>query len=549
MTTAVATSVGHEEALVPSERVEHDPRWPRVVFWTGLAIGLPLILWFGRDHWFFFDEWLLLVRDGLTTPGYLDGHNGHWITVLVVEYRLNFHVWGLNTYLPYQVPVVLAHLGTAVLLRAVMRRAGVRGWIATVAALAFVYFGSGRDNITYGFQLSLTGSLLVGIALMLLADRPERRVTTQDWLGLPLGLVGLMTSSVFVAALVGLGVVLLVRRGPRVTAFYLVPLGAVYAAWYLRYGGDSSESTRLSWRTARFVLRMFGSVFEALAQTGIGGALLVLLGGMGLVLTIRRGLRVGFTDHGGPVVGLAVAWVVFAGLTSLARAHGAFTADSHGTGRYLHVGAALFLPSVAVGIEQLARRRALLGVAAVLVLASGLPGNLDRLARTDPIFLSNPELFGADSRPILEAMAHSPLLDDVPSDHVPVNGAFDELDLTVGWLRRSAAAGRIPEPESVDPQVALTATSYLVLTQRTGSDQAAGCPAAAEPVRQVLGPGDQLGFEGAIAVAITDGEDESRPRELRSTDGSVLRALAGPVDVMVRGVGEAPRVCLPARGT
>ena len=68
--------------------------------------------------------------DGLTDPGYLDAHNGHWITVVALDYRLNFRLWGLGTYLPYQVPVVAAHLASAVLLRIVMlrgRRPGVAG--------------------------------------------------------------------------------------------------------------------------------------------------------------------------------------------------------------------------------------------------------------------------------------------------------------------------------------------------------------------------------------------------------------------------------------
>jgi hypothetical protein len=37
-----------------------------------------------------------------------------------------------------------------------------------------------------------------------------------------------------------------------------------------------------------------------------------------------------------------------------------------------------------------------LGALALLVLATGVAGNLDRLGRTDPIFLSNPELRAAE---------------------------------------------------------------------------------------------------------------------------------------------------------
>jgi hypothetical protein len=80
----------------------------------------------------------------------------------------------------------LAHVGTAVLLRMVMMRLGVRGWIATAAALAFLFFGWGRENIVFGFQVSLTGSVLCGLALFLLAEGP-RSVTRRDWLALGVG--------------------------------------------------------------------------------------------------------------------------------------------------------------------------------------------------------------------------------------------------------------------------------------------------------------------------------------------------------------------------
>ena len=163
-----------------------DRPWPRRVFVAGLVVAAPLLLWVGRDHWFFLDEWLVLQRDGLTDPGYLDAHNGHWITVVALDYRLNFRLWGLGTYLPYQVPVVAAHLASAALLRIVMLRVGVRGWLATGAALVFVFLGSGRDNITFGFQISMTGSLLAGLALLLIADHAGP-VDRRDLVGLLVG--------------------------------------------------------------------------------------------------------------------------------------------------------------------------------------------------------------------------------------------------------------------------------------------------------------------------------------------------------------------------
>jgi hypothetical protein len=525
-------------APVASRRGGREEPWSARVFAVAVVVALPLLLWFGRDHWFFLDDWWALTRDGLTRPGYFDDHNGHWSTLLRIDYRLNFELWGLRTYLPYQVPVVLAHLGAAVLVRQVMRRLGARGWIATVAALAFLFFGTGRDNMVFGFQFSQTGSVVCGLALFLLADGP-RSVVRRDWLALGVGLLGLMTSAMFLAIAVGFGVTTLLRRGVRVTVFYAVPLGAVYAAWYLRYGRDGAEPLQATGRALRFAGRMFWAVFDALAQ-GRVGALLVVVAAVGLVAALHRGWRSGEWAEAALSLGLAVSWMAFAALTAMARANNALTADSHDSGRYLHVSAALLLPLVAAGAETLARRRAVLGAAALVPLAVGAPGNIDRLTHTDPILRGTPQL--------VFAMAHSPFVDDVPPDTRVLRSAI-QVPLTAGWLARQADAGRVPEPDGADPAQDLTATGRLVLDQQAGSAGPPGCPQLTAPRALTVQAGDQIDFTGAIRVTATDGADESQPLRFVSRDGSVIHTLAGPVDVVVRSApGEPARVCAPGAG-
>jgi hypothetical protein len=506
-------------------------RWSAHVFAVAVIAALPLILWFGRDHWFFLDEWFVLTRDGLTSPGYLDGYNGHWITLVRLDYRLNFELWGLRSYLPYQVPVVLAHLVAAVLLRQVICRLGVRGWIATSAALAFLFFGSGRSNMVFGFQLSLTGSLACGLALFLLADGP-RKVIRRDWWVLGIGVVGLMTSSAFPAILVGFAVTTLVRRGVPVAALYAGSLGAIYLAWYARYGGDTAVPLRLTGQTVRFAGRMFWAVFDALAQGGIG-ALLVAVAAVGLAAALRRAWRSGTWADAALPLGLAVGWLAFAGATALARAHVEILADTYDSDRYIHVSAALLLPLVASGAEVLARRRALLGAAALAPLVIGLPGNLDELAHSEPVLRGN--------RQLVFAMAHSPFIDEVPpgTRSTSVGGLFD-VPLTTGWLARQAAAGRIPEPDTADPTLHLNATNWVVLTQDPGSDEHPACPDLTSPRTMTLRAGERLPFDGTVHVTVTDGTNESPPRPFQGDDGGPIVALAGPVDVVVRPVLAQP---------
>jgi hypothetical protein len=526
----------------PATEVDSQPSrnesWSARVFGAAVVVALPLLLWFGRDNWFFLDDWWVLTRDGLTSPGYLDAHNGHWVTLLRFDYRLNFELWGLRSYLPYQVPVVLAHIGAAVVVRQVIRRLGVRGWIATAAALAFLFFGSGRENIVHGFQLSLTGSVLCGLTMFLLADGPPS-LTRRDWLGLGVGVVGLMTSGAFPPILVGFAVTTLLRRGVRVTAFYVVPLGVIYAGWYLTYGRDNAAPLDLTVQAIRFTGRMFWATFDALAQGGVG-AVLVGVAAIGLGTAVGRAWRSGMWADAALPLGLAVGWTAFASLTAVARANNAVTAQTHNASRYLHLGAALLLPLVAAGAEQLANRRILLGAAALVPLAIGLPGNLDTLSHTDWIRRGN--------RQLVFAMAHSPFVDDVPADTLVMPAGVFEVPVTAGWLGRQADAGRIPEPDGADPVRDLAATSWLVLAQQDGPSGQSECPKLTHPLTLTLRAGDRIGFTGVVNVSTTDGAHEAPARHFLSREGSVIRSRAGPVDVVVRpAVGQTARVCAHAR--
>src|SRR4029078_6788207 len=98
---------------------------------------------------------------------------------------------------PYQAVLVALHLTAATLLRRIMRRAGVGPWIASAAALLFLCLGSGRQNIVWAFQIGFVGSLVFGLAHLILADH-DGPLDRRDWFGIAFGLLGLLRSGVAV---------------------------------------------------------------------------------------------------------------------------------------------------------------------------------------------------------------------------------------------------------------------------------------------------------------------------------------------------------------
>ena len=527
--------------LAPSRILrERVDRWSLVVFVVVVVLAVPLLLYLGRDQWFFLDEWWLLSDGAGSHDGIFDAHNGHWITLPAILYRINYWVWGLRTYVPYQVPVVLLHVGSAVLLRTLMRRMGVRGWIATAAALVFVFFGTGSVNIFFGFQVSLTGSLFCGLALLLLADQ-DGPINRRDWLALAVGVVGLMTSGVFVAMVAGVAVAVLLRRGLAVAAFYTVPLGVIYGAWHLLNGqGGRPMSLTSPGESLRFMARMFTGTFTSLAQSDLGGGALELVVAGTLVVLLTRFVGTRESVQIAIPVALLTAWVAFAGLTALAREPGVGAAWG-ATDRYVHVTAALFLPVIALGAEYLARQHVLIGTLPVLLLAAGLPGNVDELSARHAFF--DASILGG--RGEIVGLAHSEHIDDVGPDLEPITFLGIRIPITTGWLAREAKAGRIPTPTNEDLTHRLTNYALLALRQQENGRNDLECAyPEGNRVELTLVAGEQVVFESDIRIWVREGRVRSAPIVFRTSLGSTLVAELGPLDLLISGTGGGqPRFC------
>jgi hypothetical protein len=525
-TERIATVVGTERDV--------SRRW-FIGLLLALGAALPLLLWWGRDQWFFFDEWEFLVnRRAGDVSSLFEPHNGHWMTVPLILYRINDRLFGLDSYLPYQLPLVVVHLGVVALCWLIMRRLGVRPIIATATVLPFVFFGAGATNIFFAFTIGLTGSLFCGLAHLLLADH-DGPVDRRDVLGLAFGVVALMCSAVGVALIVGVTVAVLLRRGWRPAVLHSVPLGVVYLAWYAAFGSDGrATSYSFGSDTMEFVVGMARGTFAGLGHYGLVAVALVALAAVGWATCINRA-RV---DHRlapvSLVAGLTVGFVAFASFTAIARA--VFGVESASEPRYIYVAAALFLPVVALGAQALTRRWVGFGAAPLVLLAIGLPTNIDLLVNRDPIELGEHDQ--------VAAAAHSDLLPQLPADTRLFTTPFaPEFGPTAGWLRAAAAEGRISEPQNPTGSLLADADAQIALRQagRATSDRA--CPLRPSPLTARLDRGDRIVFSGSITVVVARGDRRSWPRQYSSPGGAV-EIRAGPVDVEIRGLGhQPPAVC------
>jgi hypothetical protein len=505
-----------------------------VVFAAVAAAAIPLILILGHYLWFPYDDWDFLAdRKAGDLGDLLRPHNEHWSTLPILAYRFLWWLVGLRTYVPYQVLLVMLHVTAAVLLRVVMRRAGVGPWISTAAASLFVLFGAGRDDIVWPFQIGFVASLVFGLTQLLLADH-DGPIDRRDWLGILAGLAGLVCSGVAVTMTVIVGLATLLRRGWRTAALHTAPLGVIYGVWWAVVGRKGYTGTGIPsiGRLVQYVRTGIGATFSAIAQLpGAGVALGVLLV-VGLLLAWGPDSGERRRRAAGPGA-LLVGAVVFLVLTGLGRAN-PFTGAARlfqgplTPSRYLYVLGALTLPALAVAADAVARRWRILAPAVLALFIIGIPGNLRELAdRPDGLSAS-----GGSYRRLVLSLPRLPVAQEVPR-WVGLPGVpFFPRAITIGWLLDGVASGRIPDPGRIDSIDAATWTLRLALYQSHAATNEA-CETLIQPVTLRFVKGQSIGIEGGVVRIIytPDWSDESRPILFSPSAGRTIVALTGPLNL------------------
>ena len=517
-------------------------------WWTfvaALAVAVPIILVKGRDQWFVQDEWAYLAaRDGGSLDGLFAPHNQHWSTVPVAAYRLLWNVVGLRSYLPYQVMIVALHLAVVVLVRAVMRRAGVGPWVATAAAVALLLYGTGHENLVWAIQVGFAASLALGLGLLLLADDPEpsagRRVAA-----FACGVGALASSGVGLTMVGVVGLTLLVRRGWRPAAVTTAPLALVYLAWWAAYGRESgSRPAPSAPELLDFVDTGLQATLRGLGQSRVAAVLLVLatVGGLAVACwatvrgrSDRRGAAADLRHRLGPPVAMAVGAVAFFALSGFSRA-AVFGAEFAAASRYSYVAAVLLLPLIAVAIDAIARRWPLAVVPGLALLVVGIPGTVEaieasRNART--------------SKDLVLTLAHSDLTAAVDRSTHPFANEYGALYLTAGWLHDGAVSGRIPAPADSSAELDLDVLARLALQVAPARPDLDDCALLDGEQVVELGPDDAIGFWGALVVRVEGpGGELSTATPIGSLEQRALTTAGPPLTLHLRPrPGSRPGLC------
>ncbi|MBF4633327.1 hypothetical protein ITJ38_02800 [Agreia pratensis] len=341
------------------------------IHYLSLVAAFGWLLICARGQWFFYDEWDFLK---LSSTDFLTPHLGHWSTVPMLVTAATRTVFGLQSYWPFIIPVLLIHLGISHALWRLMLRLPVAPWIGTALSLLVALLGAGSENILWAFQLGFMGAILLGLVSVLLIDKITR---DNYWRRFPLLAVttvgSLMFSGTALPMLVAVGAVSLRRVGLWRSVLLLLPSVSVYGLWYYYVSSNpiyflpaagAIDSVEIVGRVLAFAGRMALGGFEALTPWPLLGCVIVGLLCIGWLARARHTIT-----NALPALALAAAAGTFALLTAASRV--GFSADTASSSRYIYTTTILLVPLVGVLCSSptgVHRRRDIAVVASIALL-------------------------------------------------------------------------------------------------------------------------------------------------------------------------------------
>jgi hypothetical protein len=482
--------VGSSSTVAEPQRRKWLRRAPRLAFGGVLVYAFFFWMNAGRKEWFYLDEWDFLAGRKVTSVNDLfRPHNEHWTTIPILVYRTLYKMFGLRSYYPYRVTIVVLYLIAAALLFVVIRRAGVNDWIAAAAGSAFALYGVGWENAIRPFQMAFTGALVFGLVFLLLTDH-DGGLNRRDYVGLGAGLMALMMSGVGVVMVAIVGLSVLLRRGWRLAILLVAPLAAIYTLWFAVTGRTgkvrfASKDALTVGAAFAFLRQGFQTTFRSIPHNPVLGVLLAIALAVGIPLAWRARRESAQLGQLAAPMSLLAGSVLF--LVSAAAGRAAFGQQYAGASRYLSLTTAMILPALAIAFDGLARRWRWVLPVAVVLLVGAIPWNLRGVSAAQVPLKRSYE----NTRLTILSLPRSDIAQKVPGELRPEQ--YTAHEVTIGWLLSGVAAGRIPPPPFTIRKVRESSQFRLSFFQHHGDAPTTECVTVTDPVAMRVRLGQVIG--------------------------------------------------------
>ena len=241
----------------------HAPWVAPAALAVAMAAAALFVLVTGDGFTFYVDEWSFMVeRRGHDLDVFLDHQNGHLQAVPVLAYKALFEVFGVESYLPYQVMLVALELTVAGLFFALVRRR-VDDSVAVAFAVAVLFFGPGWEPILSAAGSIQLISLAAGLGMLLALEAGSRRGDVVAAVLLTISLASFGYGPAFAAAA---AVDILLRPGGARRLWIVLAPVALYGLWMLGWADEGQAQ----WDNVPGVVRSVADSASAVAVSLTG---------------------------------------------------------------------------------------------------------------------------------------------------------------------------------------------------------------------------------------------------------------------------------------
>jgi hypothetical protein len=378
-------------------RVKPPDRWTLLIVAIAVIAG-GLLVWLGRGTTFWWDEWDFIGKRSLGDPAtWFAPRNEHWVLLPTLVYRAIVETIGIGSYIPYLAAVAILHVAVVAGVYRLVRGATASGAMAVATGALIALFGSGFENLFWGFQIGFVGATAMCLwAMVALRTSSERLSPARIASAVALLTAAVASAGVALAFVAGIWVeVLLDPRRRRYLPLLVIP-ALVWGAWFAMIGRTSAAqaSYPIGVDTPLVIGRVDVAGFSSAAGaiSGLGPQ----LGALGLaviaIAAIARWRRNRLAPEAvGPIAGVFALYVI------LGLARGATETDAAINPRVTYESGVLLLVGLAAivgaaGVTANPRFKPFAIAATGALLALGLTFNLRLLLEGRDVMLGRADL-------------------------------------------------------------------------------------------------------------------------------------------------------------